>query len=236
VEFAAMAAYVCAMTKARICRAGALAAALAALALAMPAEAATKAAKPKQPQPAPTAPQPPTEAAHQIGTADSWVAYEAHDKTGRVCYVYGEPKKSEPAGAKRKQPMMMVTHRPEEKIANVVSVMEGYPLKDGSDVVLEVGKTKFELFSKEDSGWARTSELDRTIVGALGKAKQVVVKALPDKGPPTADTYPLAGFAKAMSMIDRACGIRTLGNAQPAPAKALAKAPAKAKHSRPKSP
>ena len=206
------------MSFTRIRRAAALVAAVAILAVASqaivrPADAAKEkkkspaAAEEVKPKKAPPA-DATTSAAKELGTVDGWTAYEARDKTGRVCYVYGEPKKSEPSGAKRKQPMMMVTHRPEEKIANVVSVMEGYTLKDGSNVALNVGKTKFELFSKDDSAWARTSELDKTIVTAMAKAKQVVVKGDPAKGPATIDTYPLAGFPKALAMIDKACGVK----------------------------
>src|SRR5438128_1735425 len=81
----------------------------------------------------------------------------------------------EAANFARKPPMAMVTHRPAEKIANVVSFVEGYPIKQGSEVTIEIGGNKFDLFSKEDAAWARTAELDRTIVAALGKAKRVVV-------------------------------------------------------------
>ena len=70
----------------------------------------------------------------------------------------------------------MVTHRPAEKIANVVSFVEGYPIKEGSEVPIDVGGSKFDLFTKDDSAWARTAELDRTIVASLGKAKQAVVQ------------------------------------------------------------
>ena len=200
---------------------------IAMLALIGPAEAA----KPKKsPPPAHPEPQVGTEAAKVLGSAETWTAYEAHDKTGRVCYVYGEPKKTEPAGAKRKQPMIMVTHRPEEKIANVVSVMEGYPLKDGSDVVLAAGKSKFQLFTKDDSAWARTSELDRAIVTAMSKAPQVVVKGDPQKGPATTDTYLLTGFGKAMALIDKACGVATVAPQTPAPAAAAHRAKHPAKH------
>src|SRR5260370_38248036 len=102
----------------------------------------------------------------------------------------------------------MVTHRPVEKIANVVSFVEGYALKEGSEVALDVGGTKFELFTKDDSAWARTAELDKPIVTALSKAKQAVVKGVPQKGPPTTDIYPLAGFAKAPAGIYKACGVK----------------------------
>src|SRR5215471_15377213 len=80
-----------------------------------------------------------TSPAERLGANDAWTAYAYREKSGKVCYLTGEPQKSEPAGAKRKPPLAMVTHRPGEKIANVVSFAEGYPLKEGSDVSLEIG-------------------------------------------------------------------------------------------------
>jgi hypothetical protein len=130
------------------------------------------------------------------------------EKSGQVCYLAGEPQKSEPAGIKRKPPTAMVTHRPDEKVANVVSFVEGYPLKEGSDASLDVGGTKFDLFTKGDSAWAATADLDKTIVEAMAKGKQAILKATPQKGKPTTDTYSLAGFSQALTMIDKACAIK----------------------------
>ena len=109
----------------------------------------------------------------------------------------------------------MVTHRPAEKIANVVSFVAGYPLKDGSEVSLDIGGSKFELFTKDDSAWARTAELDKSIVATLAKGKQAVVKGLPQKGPATTDVYALGGFAKALALIDKACGVKREDSAAP---------------------
>lgn len=151
-----------------------------------------------------------------LGTAGTWSAFASHDKTGQVCYLAGHPQKSAgtpAAGSDRQQPMAMVTHRPAENIANVVSFVEGYRLKDGSDVTLEVGDRKFELFTKDDSAWAATSELDRTIVATLAKGGSATVKGVPEKGRPTTDTYSLSGFAKALAMIDKACGVKREGGA-----------------------
>ena len=147
--------------------------------------------------------------AEQLGAADAWTAYSYSEKTGKVCYLAGEPKKSEPAGGKRnKHPLAMVTHRPGEKIANVVSFVEGYPLKGGSEVSLDVGGAKFDLFTKGDSAWARTPELDKSIVEAMIKGKQAIVKGTPQNGPATTDTYSLAGFAQALALIDKACDVK----------------------------
>jgi len=144
----------------------------------------------------------------RLGAADSWTAYAYKDKSGKVCYLAGEPRKREPSGGKRKHPLAMVTHRPGEKVADVVSFVEGFPLKEGSDVSLDIGGAKFELFTKGDSAWARTAELDKSIVDAMAKGKQAVVKGAPQKGQPTTDTYSLAGFTQALALIDKACEVK----------------------------
>ena len=146
--------------------------------------------------------------AERLGTADAWTAYAYSERSGKVCYLAGEPKKSEPSVGKRKRPLAMITHRPGEKIANVVSFVEGYPLKEGSEASLDIGGAKFDLFTKGDSAWARTPELDKAIVEAMTKGKQAIVKGTPQKGPATADTYSLTGFAQALALIDKACDVK----------------------------
>jgi Invasion associated locus B (IalB) protein len=148
---------------------------------------------------------PPSE---RLGAAEAWTAFAYKEKSGKVCYLSAAPLKLEPAGAKRKRPLAMVTHRPGEKAINVVSFIEGYPLKEGSEVSLDIGGTKFDLFTKGDSAWARTAELDKTIVETMAQGKQAVVKGTPQKGPPTTDTYSLAGFAQALVLIDKACDLK----------------------------
>jgi len=203
------------MTSFRRARGIALCCGLIAAAAPAGAETAKKTvpAPPTAPASHPPSTAPGTEPSQSLGSAESWSAYTfteklGKNKTGRVCYMIGQPEKAEPAGAARKPPSAMVAHRPDERIANVVSFVEGYPLKDGSDVLLDIGAAQFELFTKDDSAWARTSELDRAIVEALAKGRQAVVKGTPRKGPATTDTYSLAGFSKALAMIDKACDIK----------------------------
>jgi hypothetical protein len=109
---------------------------------------------------------------------------------------------------KRKPPMAMVTHRTEDNVSNVVSFDEGYVLNAAADVIVEVGPEKFPLFPKDDTAWARTADLDKSIVSVLAKEKQAVVKASPAKGHATTDIYGLGGFAKALALIDKACDIK----------------------------
>jgi hypothetical protein len=194
----------CAMTKVGLLLIGALCAAV------LPAPTSKAATKPKT-KPAPAAPAAPVAdpgPAHVLGSAGSWTAYLAQNKAGKVCYMVGQPEKAQPAAMNRKPATAMVTHRTEDDVSNVVSFDEGYPLNEEADVNLEVGADKFTLFAKDDSAWARTAELDKTIVAALAKEKQAALKATPKKGRATTDIYSLAGFSKALSLIDKACDIK----------------------------
>jgi len=155
-----------------------------------------------------TAPSSTATATQRLGTTEGWTAYAYKEKSGQVCYLAGEPQKSEPKNIKRRTPRAMVTHRPDEKVANVVSFGAGLLLKEGSDASLDIGDAKFDLFTNGDSSWARTADLDKAIVEAMAKGKQAVVKSVPQKGQPVTDTYSLAGFMQALAMIDKACNIK----------------------------
>ena len=196
--------YLYAMPTIRFLFFGALCAALLPLASGAETKPKTKPA----PAPATAAPSADPGPGHVLGTAGSWTAYMAQNKEGKICYIAGQPEKSEPTGMKRKTVMATVTHHTQDQVANVVSFDEGYPLNEDDQVVLKVGKDKFTLFARDDSAWAATSELDKAIVTALAKEKQAVVRTTPKKGHATIDTYTLAGFAKALALIDKACDVK----------------------------
>ncbi|MBV9523619.1 MAG: hypothetical protein JO010_12535 [Alphaproteobacteria bacterium] len=168
-----------------------------------PQHAAAPAAQPDPAQGGDAAGQP-----KRIGDAQGWMAYTAPEKGGQICYLVGQPTKSEPANAKRDPVHVLVTHNTAEKSANVVSFVAGYAYKDGSDAELEIGGKKFDLFTKGDTAWARDAATDKAIVDTLLKGKQAVLKGSSVRGTATTDTYALAGFAQAIGQIDKACNVK----------------------------
>ncbi len=144
----------------------------------------------------------------RLGGAGSWNAYDYKGKSGLVCYLISDPSKTEPLHARRKAPIAMVTHRPAEKVFDVVSFVEGYLLKKGSDVSLDINGKTFDMFADGDTAWSRTSDTDKEIVATMTKGRTAVVKGTPEKGPPTTDTYSLAGFSRVLALIDKACGVK----------------------------
>ncbi len=167
----------------------------------------SQAAKPKKEPPAQPAAVSAAPKTQSLGTVGAWSAYASGEKSSRICYLVGRPQKTNSAGIDRKAPVAMVTHRPSENISNVVSFVEGYSLKSGTDVALEVDDKKFDMFTNDDSAWARTADLDRTIVSALVAGRTATVQGTPNSGKATTDVYSLSGFTKALALIDEACGI-----------------------------
>jgi Invasion associated locus B (IalB) protein len=175
--------------------------------LALPVHSQTK--TPQSPS-APAAPAAPSQPAQpqRLGAAQSWTAYSAREKSGQICYIVGEPTKSEPANIKRDSVHLLVTHNTADKTSDVVSFITGYAFKEGSAPDLDIGGKKFSLFTKDDTAWARDAATDKAIVEAMLKAKQAVIKGNSARGTTTTDTYALAGFGQVLGEIDKTCKVK----------------------------
>ncbi|MBV5335764.1 hypothetical protein JZU48_01780, partial [bacterium] len=78
-----------------------------------------------------------------LGNHRDWTAYTFDESNKKVCYMSSQPKSSDPKGAKRGPTYVLVTHRPGENANDVFSVVVGYPLRKGGEVVVEVDKKSF---------------------------------------------------------------------------------------------
>lgn len=153
---------------------------------------------------APAAPKPETK---KIGSFSGWDAYEHTDKGAKLCYLHALPQKKEPAGVKRGEIYLLVTHKPKEKIRNEVSIYFGYKLKESVPAQAVIAPTTVEMFTHEEAAWAADSSIDQKLVDALRKGKTLVVKGESARGTKTTDTYDLGGFVQALQAIDKACGM-----------------------------
>lgn len=143
-----------------------------------------------------------------LGAAKDWSAYTATEKSTLVCYVVGHPAKSQPVNAARKRVDLQVTHRPGDKALNVVDFELGYTAKPGSSAELDIDGKKFALFTNKESAWASDAATDKVVTGALAKGKHATLKATPEHGANTTDTYTLAGFGQALALADKACNVK----------------------------
>jgi hypothetical protein len=143
----------------------------------------------------------------ELGSFRDWTAYSYDSGPKKQCYMVSRPKKSEGKVEKRGQPHLMVTHRPGGKAFNEVSVAAGYPFKPESKVTAQVDEgKKFELFTRDDKAWSEKE--DAKLVEAFKSGDRLEVRGTPAKGPPTVDSYSLAGFGAAHQAIGKACNVK----------------------------
>lgn len=145
-----------------------------------------------------------------LGSFKDWNAFAFDEGGHKVCYMSSQPKKKEPAGAKRGDIYVLVTHRPAEKSFDVVSFIAGYSFKKESEATADVGAKNFKLFTDGETAWARDADTDKALVAAMkeAKGKPMVMKGTSARGTRTADTYSLDGMAEAYGAINTACGVK----------------------------
>ncbi|AWK88076.1 invasion associated locus B family protein [Azospirillum thermophilum] len=145
-----------------------------------------------------------------LGTFKDWNAFAFEEGGRKVCYISSQPKKKEPAAAKRGDVYVLVTHRPAEKTLDVVSFIAGYPFKKEAETTVDVAGKPFKLFTEGETAWARDADTDKAITTAMrdGKGKPMVVKGTSGRGTKTTDTYSLDGMTQAYDAINQACGVK----------------------------
>ncbi|MBI3710648.1 MAG: hypothetical protein HY246_23635 [Proteobacteria bacterium] len=144
-----------------------------------------------------------------LGTFDAWIAIEVPEAGGKVCYTLSRPEKSEPAGLKRGDALLTVSHRPAANRRDEASFQSGYPYKPDVPVAVEVDGKKFAFFTKPavqaELAWANDGAVDKALVEAMRSGRRLLVKGTSARNTATTDTISLAGFTKAYSEISKAC-------------------------------
>ena len=163
-----------------------------------------KAAPAKQaPPPAATGSAEPT----LLGQFGPWGAYTASPGGKKVCFALAKPtsSKTNPPNRPRDPAYAFISTRPAEKVSNEVSIMIGYQLKPGYESTLDVGGTKFAMYTQGDGLWIKNAAEEERLVEALRKAGDVTVKGLSAKGTETTDLFSLKGLAQALDKVAQEC-------------------------------
>ena len=82
-----------------------------------------------------------------------------------------------PSKLKRDPAYVFISSRPGENIHNEVSIMMGFPMKDGGDAEADVAGTSFDLVSKGTNAWVKNPAQEAELINAMKKSAKLVVKA-----------------------------------------------------------
>jgi hypothetical protein len=140
----------------------------------------------------------------QIGTFGDWGAYQTQGKS-KTCYALAQPKTREPRSMKREAAYIFISERPAENVTNEVSIIMGFPMKNGGEAKAEVGDAEFSLIAKGSNAWIKNPAEESRLVEAMKKGAKLIVKAANAKGKSTTDTYSLSGLKQALDVAHKEC-------------------------------
>lgn len=144
---------------------------------------------------------------NRVGTFKDWSAYAYADKKGKVCYAASQPKSQKPDGLNRNPSYFMITARPAENVKSEVSVIIGYPFKEGSKVTVDVDGQKFAMFTKEDGAWIENAAEEASLLAAMRKGRAMSVSGTSRRGTQTTDAYSLSGISASLDAMTKNCPV-----------------------------
>lgn len=141
-----------------------------------------------------------------VGTFGDWGTYEAQGPKSKICYALASPKERSPAALKRQPAYIFISSRPGEGVRNEISVILGFPVKEGSaDAKAEIGSASFDLVTKGQNAWMKNAAQESQLIDTMKKHGRLVVKAAAVKGVVASDSYSLAGLGQALERVSKGC-------------------------------
>lgn len=143
-----------------------------------------------------------------IAEFKDWDAFTYQEDGKPVCFISSAPLKSTPQNVNRGDIYILVTHRPDSKTVDEVSVYTGYPFENKSTATIDIDGRNFELFTKDDTAWAIDADADKKLVRAMVRGSKMAIHGTSQRGTNTVDSYSLLGFTAARNAINKACKVR----------------------------
>jgi hypothetical protein len=148
------------------------------------------------------------ESTNRVAANTDWSVFV--EENPKECWGVSAPKETvntkdgQPVSVRRGDILLFVTYRPGAGEGEV-SFTGGYPFAGGSTVELDVGGTKFELFTDGEWAWSASKDDDTRIVAALKTGASAVLSARSGRGTQTQDTFSLLGVSAALDEAAARC-------------------------------
>lgn len=140
-----------------------------------------------------------------LASSGDWGAYASGQGRNKVCYALSQPKNRLPKGLNRDPAYLFISTRPAENVRNEISLVMGFPTKEGSDASATVGDAKFALVTKEANAWVKNPAEEARVLAAFRGGSKLVVVSQSRRGNSLTDEYSLAGFTQALDRAAAEC-------------------------------
>jgi hypothetical protein len=145
---------------------------------------------------------------NRVAAETDWSVFV--EDSPKECWAVSAPKETvntrdgKAVAVRRGDILLFVTFRP-GAAQGEVSFSGGYPFAGGSTVELDIGGTKFDLFSDGEWAWSGSKDEDAKIVVALKGGSSAILTARSARGTQTKDSFSLLGISAALDEAAKRC-------------------------------
>ncbi|MEM6408399.1 MAG: invasion associated locus B family protein [Pseudomonadota bacterium] len=146
---------------------------------------------------------------NRVNAERDWSVFVEENPT--QCWVVSSPKETvntrdgRVVAVNRGDILMFVSYWPNSGKMGEVSFTGGYPFGDGSTVTVEIGGTRFEMFTNGETAWAASADDDNKIITAMKRGADATVSGVSSRGTNTRDKFSLLGFTAALEDAEKRC-------------------------------
>lgn len=146
---------------------------------------------------------------NRVAAKTNWSVFLENDP--KECWSVSTPKETvntrdgRVVAVKRSDILLFVFNRPGAKVKNQVTFTGGYPFAPGSTVTMEIGGTKFDLFTQGEWAWPESAADDQKIIAAMKRGSTATLTARSARGTQTKDTFSLLGVTAAIDDAAKRC-------------------------------
>jgi hypothetical protein len=137
-----------------------------------------------------------------------WIVYEyqknPQDDSNKKCYIVATPHKTNSSYTADRNPYFSITRYAQDRTEEV-SAYSGYEYKISSDVYLLVGGRKKQLFTKDDTAWAKSDYDDKEIINLMLNNQDLKVRSDSSTGNYAIDEYEMKGLTRAYARMKELC-------------------------------
>lgn len=149
------------------------------------------------------------ESTNQVAAKTAWSVFV--DETPKECWAVSAPTETvntrggRVVAVRRGDILFMTFFRPDAGVRGQVAFTGGYPFAPGSTVDLNIGGTKFDLFTEGEWAWPASTDEDAKMIAAMKRGADAVLTARSARGTQTKDTFSLLGYTAAMEEAQKRC-------------------------------
>ena len=141
----------------------------------------------------------------KIGKFKDWESITIKNDSGLVCFAQTKPVLQSPKNVSR-EARLFVSFRPNEKIADEISITAGYEFNNKNSIIAKSGKAKYKFDISQDSfAWMADNKKEKKMIRTMKKGSRIMITGYNQEGSQTIDHYSLLGFTKAYGAAKKGC-------------------------------